>query len=319
MITILTRKVSVQSFLWKSLRNLLRFLRTFVKTGIIDFTIFQYYGHTAVTRSLVMGLKELGIEFNLNPLFAKHVGETVFTLSDVGALKQAIEWKRSGKIKHLLGGPNLVEIPARSNDIISDPAIDVILVSSAMSVQIYETINPKLKGRVVSWYAGVDTHFWKPKDVEKGKDVLVYWKNAPKAFSIETENILKNNDYNIHRVVYGNYSRRMFKKLLNRCQFAVFLSITETQGIALAESWSMNVPTIVWDPQIEHYYLRNVPTTASPYLTTETGVRWKEFGDLEALLKTIDLSTFSPRQWTCTNMSDKTSAELFIKICSTLN
>ena len=316
-ITILTRQVSIQAFIFKSFRNLLRFLRTLLKTGIADFDVFAYYGHTAVTKSLVYGLRETNATFNVNPLFEKEVGEIVFVLSDVRALKDAIEWKKSGKIKTLLAGPNLVEIPAGSNDIISAPEIDLVLVSSDMSVNIYQTINPALSGRVVAWYAGVDSEYWKPKGEKKDKEVMVYFKNAPKAFLHEIELILKKNGYTINRIVYGHYSRSHFKKILERSLFGVFLSITETQGIALAECWSMNVPTLVWDPEIEHYYLRGVKTTAAPYLRQENGLRFKELKDLHLLLQdgNLNLSSFSPRQWVLDNMTNKRSAELFLDIC----
>lgn len=315
-ITILTRRISLLSFLTKAARSSVKFVLFFLKTGIIDFDILFYYGHTAVTRSLVNGLRETKTAFNINPFSLDAIGDTVFVLSDVGALAQAIEWKRRGKIKKLLAGPNLVELPAGSQSIISDPAIDLVLVSSAMSVAIYEKINPALLGRVVSWYAGVDTDYWKPSDTPKEKEVLVYWKNTPKAFCTEAELLLKNAGCKIHRVVYGHYSRKKFKALLERSKFAVFLSITETQGIALAESWAMDVPTIVWDPEIEHYYLRGIQTTAAPYLAPENGMRWKELADLKSLLENGNLrpEDFSPRKWVMGNMTDKSSAELFLNI-----
>ena len=42
---------------------------------------------------------------------------------------------------------------------------------------------------------------------------------------------------------------RTLRQMLDRSVVAVFLSTFETQGIALAEAWSMDVPTVVWDPQ----------------------------------------------------------------------
>ena len=83
----------------------------------------------------------------------------------------------------------------------------------------------------------------------------------------------------------------------------------------------MNVPTIVWDPEIEHYYLRGVRTTSSPYLTPQNGLRWKELADLEILLRDNSLKqdTFSPRKWTLEHMTDKASAEMFMGICESLD
>ena len=40
-----------------------------------------------------------------------------------------------------------------------------------------------------------------------------------------------------------------FRRLLDEAAIGVFLSTFETQGLALAEAWSMDVPTVVWDPR----------------------------------------------------------------------
>ena len=55
------------------------------------------------------------------------------------------------------------------------------------------------------------------------------------------------------------------------CLLAVFLSSSESQGIALAEAWSMNVPTFVWNPKPKELNGRYFPSVDSaPYLTPET-------------------------------------------------
>lgn len=320
-ITILTRQVSIKASLRKLARNILRFFLKFLKTGVLDFDIFIYYGHTAVTKSLIYGLKELGVNFNYNPFFIKDVGDTVVVLSDPQAVNQAVNLKRQGKIKKLLAGPNIIEITTKYDKILSQKEIDLVIVSSNMTKEIYERTNSKLIGKIAIWYAGVDTSYWKSNQSIRQKNVLVYWKNATTAFSKEVELSLERNGYNVKRVIYGHYSKKRFKKLLQKSVFSVFLSITETQGIALVESWSMDVPTIVWNPEIEHYYLRGIQTTSAPYLTSQTGIKWRELDDLEELLKEKDFykKGFSPRKWVMENMSNKCSAEMLIKICKSIN
>ncbi|MDB5259216.1 MAG: hypothetical protein JWO73_424 [Candidatus Taylorbacteria bacterium] len=320
-ITILTRRASVKDFFAKGVRNALRFVRKFLKTGIIDFDMFIYYGHTAVTKSLIEGLREMGAEFDFNPLSAASIGGTVLVLSDVGALKQAIDLKKNGKIATLLAGPNLVELPTERDSILSSPEIDTVIVPSKMTADIYEKLNPALIGRIAVWYAGVDTDYWSPANPPKEKEILVYWKNAPKAFCLEAELILKKEGYKINRVTYGHYSKAEFRKLLRQSACAVFLSITETQGIALAEAWAANTPTVVWDPEIEHYYIRGVKTTSAPYLSKECGVRWKELSELKRLFsgKAFDPKAYSPREWVLENMSNRISAEMLVAISENPN
>lgn len=317
-ITILTRRVSIGALLRKGLRNILRFIKYFIKGGIYDIDIIRYSGHTAVTKSLVKGLEDIKTEFVFNPIFTKNITDTVVVLSDLSALYQAVEWKKTGKIKKLIAGPSLINLPTQYNKTLSAPEIDLILVPSEMTKLIYEKLNPDLIGKIIIWYSGVDTNYWQPTNTAKERrEIVVYWKNFSTAFNLEVESILKNKGYKVNRIVYGKYNKKYYKKLLEKSMFAVFLSVTETQGLALVEAWSMGVPTIVWDPEIEHYYLRNIRTTSAPYLSEKTGLRWKELDELKLLLDNdkLDLKNFSPREWVLNNMTNKKSAELLLKIC----
>ena len=317
-LTILTRRVSHKDAFLKKIKNVLRFARAFVKGGIVDFDHIRYGGHVAVTRSLVQGLQKLGTNFNYNPVSISDIGDVVVVLSGVDAVRQAIELKKQGRVKKLLVGPNVIEMPTKQDTILTPSEVDVCLVPSEMTVEIYERLAPALRGKVVAWYAGVDEVFWSPLDPIKGsKQVVVYWKNAPKVFCLEVERLLTKYGYDPVRIVYGRYNKKDFRKKLRKSAFAVFLSITETQGIALAEAWATNVPTFVWDPQIEHYYIRGVQTTAAPYLTKETGVQWKEIGEFEdAIKKFPDIaSAFQPRRWIAQHMTDQIAAEQLVRLC----
>jgi len=71
----------------------------------------------------------------------------------------------------------------------------------------------------------------------------------------------------------------------------------------------------VWDPQIEHYYIRGLQTTAAPYLTDATGARWKELGEFEAAVKNFSAGGFQPRTWVMEHMTDRASAEQLVQLC----
>lgn len=317
-ITILTRRVSVKDFVFKSIRNVLRFLKYLIKGGITNTDTLFYSGHTAVTRSLVTGLKEAKIDFVYNPIFEKDITDNVIVLSDMKALQQMIQLKKSGQVKRILAGPNLIDLPTENNKALTDPEIDIVIVPSEMVKQIYEKLNPSLIGKIAIWYAGVDINYWKPEDKNKNDEILVYWKDTtPKPFCLEVESIIKKCGYNVNRINYGKYNKKHYKNSLNRSKYAVFLSMTETQGLALIEAWSMNVPTLVWYPGIEHSFIRSVVTTSAPYLTDDTGKKWKELNDLENLLleSKSKVENFSPRKWVLENMTDKISAEMIVEIC----
>jgi len=276
-------------------------------------------GPSAVLRSLTEGFKGEGIHFNYNPKSIKEIGDVVVVLSHIEALREAIELKRSGKIKKILAGPNLMNLSNEFDGILASGEIDICLVPCEWVQVAYEEDNPALVGRIRVWPAGVDEKFWHPKKIEKSKEVLIYWKTESEEFIRGIENKLGEFGYKPFRIRYSKYSRDEFREKLSRALFSVFVSKSESQGIALAESWAMDVPTLVWNPKPSEINGRIYSCiSSSPYLNSRLGVEWKTMSDLESLLKQMGsmLCQFQPREWVLENMTDKVSAQLLLKMIS---
>lgn len=265
-------------------------------------------GHPAVTRSLLRGFQKIGTDFNYNPWHINDVGKTVIVLSGIDALKQAIDWKGKGIINILLAGPNIMVGSDEYDGILGSPEIDICLVPSDWVRVAYEEDLPVLRNRISCWYAGVDEDYWQPNNPPSaGKHVLVYWKTESVEFCQEIETILKNYGWEPIRIVYGNYDNAKLKNILSQVKFAVFLSRSESQGIALAEAWAMNIPTLVWNPRQFVRNGRNYSSVSScPYLTSYTGIEWSstdEFADhFEQLI--TKLTECNPRAWVLEYMTD---------------
>lgn len=274
-------------------------------------------GHPSVTSSLVRGLRRLNQKFCLNPYFIDNVGPVCIVLSSLDALRQAIELKRRGVIKFLLAGPNLV---VRSNEherIIASPEVDLCIVPSKWVAQAYEEDAPTLAGRIRVWFAGVDETYWTPTRNVEGRNIsLVYWKNAGTALAEHVETRLSDAGWAVRRVIYGKYRPDEYRAALAESRFAVFLSRSESQGLALAEAWAMDVPTLAWEPkELVIGGRRYSEFSASPYMNPQVGVRWSceaEFGELLRSLPGV-LSRYSPRRWVQENMTDECSAKLMMK------
>lgn len=281
-------------------------------------------GHNAVTTSLCAGLKQLGVPFVFNPEHERELTDIVHVIFGVDTLKQAITLKRQGKIKKLLAGPNIVERATEFNYLLGSPEIDVCVVPSEWVKIDYVEDIPSLKDRTHIWYAGVDPQYWKPShdslvqrtSAKKSKNVVLYWKGN--TVYPDIQNMLIKYGWNPLVIRYGNYTHDEFKKALENAAFAIFVTRTESQGIAMAESWAMNVPTLVWDcqkPLIFHFKI-HWPTSSAPYLTKDCGYRWKNIQELEILLQRIDtlLDACSPRAWVLENMTDVISAKMLYDI-----
>jgi hypothetical protein len=240
------------------------------------------------------------------------------------ALKQAISWKRSGKIKRLLAGPNLVVSPKDHNGIILSPEIDKYMVNSEWTKTAYIEDAPQLSQNIAIWPAGVDTKYWAPSQllsIKNTNNVLVYWKTESLEFCQTIEQILRKHNWNPIRIQYGHYNQETYKQMLENSVFAVFISRSESQGLALAEAWAMDVPTIVWNPNELTINGRIYSeSSACPYLTLQTGICWKSFEEFEQSLLNIPLHliSFSPRAWVLKNMSDAASANILISIINSI-
>jgi hypothetical protein len=279
-------------------------------------------GHPSVTRSLTRGLKRIGNTYSLNPVSLRNVGRLCIVLSSIPALRQATEFRRNGRIRLLLAGPNLVVRSNEHGGILASPEIDACLVPSKWVATAYAEDAPALAGRIRVWYAGVDEAYWAPQGLrEERRHALIYSKNVDDAIVRLAESALGRAGWSITRVAYGSYSKCKFRAALRESRFAVFLSPTESQGIALAEAWSMDVPTLVWQPrELVIGNKRYSEFSSGPYLNPETGALWttgEELGRLLAHLPVL-LSQFSPRAWIQRNMTDVHAARKLREIVDEL-
>ena len=97
----------------------------------------------------------------------------------------------------------------------------------------------------------------------------------------------------------------------------IYLSESESQGLALQEAWIRNVPTLVWDGgywQCGKYKWQG--SSSAPYLTKDCGMFFKGKEDFinkfETFLK--NLPNFQPREYSLENFTDETATKNYLKI-----
>lgn len=285
-------------------------------------TILTQDPHKGVFRSLQSGLQQNEIPYNINPVRLEEVYPTVVVIDGLDKLRYGINLKKLGHIKLLLAGPNVMIRSCDNNHILASPELDHYLVPSEWTKIAYIEDEPCLLNKISIWPTGVDTQYWKPLDVEKEKKVVVYWKTEPESFCQTVEELITAKGFQVERITYGAYTQEQFRHALNESLFAVFLSRSESQGIALAEAWSMNVPTFVWNPG-EFYYAGKQynPVSSCPFLTHAQGADWQKISELEKLIDSFDQFklSFSPREWVINYMSDYASVKCLLEIIKNIN
>jgi len=318
-LTVFTEPIYAEGFLPR-VRSVARPLKSLLKRKK-TLSDKKYGGHYAVTRSLVEGLQKIGADFNYNPVNKRNIRENVIVLAGVQRLREAIALKKKGTIRFLMAGPNIVDDVRSENELVADPAIDYYIVPSAWVKELVIKDCSKLKERVLCWSAGIDSQYWKPaKDKDERDEVLVYWKTEPEAFYRQVEILVKEKGMKPVLIKCGDYTADEYKRELDNVKFAIFISRTESQGIALAEAWSMDVPTFVFDPGEFFFNGRMVDNVSScPYLTRSTGLRWQNLEDLKRIMDDKNSFVgFSPRAYVLGQFTDEYSAKQLVKAVESL-
>ena len=274
-------------------------------------------GPDRLFQSLIRGLGELGVEYKVNPAF-KGIIATACVLSGVTILKAAIKNKRKGIVKKIVAGPNLVITPNDAGGILKSPLIDTIVVPSQWVKDFYISLAPELSSKIFIWAAGVDLpEGWKSEVGNRRLEIdfLIFNKVKDQNLKNQIKTFLEQDVYRVADVKYGQYNQQQYFNLLERSKNLIYLSESESQGLAMFEAWAYNIPTLVWDRgYMEYGKHRFSGDTASPYLSAQTGIRFTDFKDFKDVLPKFLNASFFPRQWVEKNASNKLAAEKYLEI-----
>jgi hypothetical protein len=126
----------------------------------------------------------------------------------------------------------------------------------------------------------------------------------------------KNLSYNI--ISYGNYQESDFELLASQSRFCFLINGSESQGIAVQEMMSSNLPLLVWDindwnDEGEDY---RVPATSVPYWDETCGEKFYNESEMgETFLNFYDrIGSYNPREFVEKNLSYKRSVEILLEI-----
>jgi hypothetical protein len=200
-----------------------------------------------------------------------------------------------------------VELPHHQNGILLSPEIDQVVVASDKVRQQFEHLAPQLAGRVCVWPAGVDEKYWlAPSGKTERTTVLIYNKRMTQ-LAIELDAALAAHGFHCEVINYGEHRREryrphQFRSALNKARACVLLTLDETQGLAAAEAWSMDVPTLAYRAPGRE----NIQTV--PYLNSAVGAYWSSTDELIQLLHNLHNAKFRPRDWLLANMTDAVCA-----------
>jgi len=317
-ITILTDPLPWgNEFIEESLRRVGRHLRDYIRSSRKYYNHPKYRGHFAVTRSLVEGLHTIKASFNYNPRYPWQMADTVIVLAGVRTLRQAIRFKRQYRIKKIFAGPNIVTFSSDYDSLLASQEIDFVITPCDLVVNLYLEDNPSLNGKIFSWPAGVDTEYWRPDKSMNRNSILIFEKqNKGPVGPVEPyADYLRCRGWDVQIIKYGSFSHGQYLTALRSSCLMLGFVIDESQGIAWAEAWSADVPTLIWRNTSNVSNGRRYSCSTAPYLTLQSGLFFNDLEDFKIQFRYWEehRDQFTPRTWVLEHMSDEVCATLLYK------
>lgn len=274
-------------------------------------------GPKKVVENLLKGLDILGYPYVINKKL--NACKRLWIHDDVAALKSAGFLPQDIKV---LAGPNLFVLPGEISAKF-DLSKMVYLQPSLWVKDLWQERGFN-RCPIEIWPVGVDLEQFKPTTKEKDL-VLVYFKQRlPKELK-QVENILINKNIKYQVVSYGYYKESDYQNLLSRARYVVWLGQSESQGLALLETLSSNVPLLVCDIKLSMFLQETVPNvrkksynevTSAPYFDNSCGIKLSGIEGLSHAISSMEsgVGLFKPRLYVEQNFGLKQQAEKFVKI-----
>jgi hypothetical protein len=171
---------------------------------------------------------------------------------------------------------------------------------------------------------GVDTmSFTEIKPIEERTEVFVYYKTRGPDDLLFIKDKLKEMDISYTLVSYDyRYKEQEYRELLKNAKYGIWVGRHESQGFALEEALSCNVPLLVWDVlsmnQENGPNYADIPATTIPYWDSRCGEIFyrREHFDYAYRLFMSKLRHFKPREYVLSNLTMEKCENQFMKLLS---
>jgi hypothetical protein len=143
----------------------------------------------------------------------------------------------------------------------------------AVSVWKSSSLSSNLDLKVLPF--GVDTDLFSPDSNIDKQNVFIYYKRRKPEELEVVEQLLHSLGIPFKMFVYGSYTEKDYLSYLQTCKYGIWLDAHESQGFALEEALSTNVPLFVWSVRSMNqeygYSYPDIPATTVPYWHSSCG------------------------------------------------
>jgi len=173
---------------------------------------------------------------------------------------------------------------------------------------------------------GVDSARFCPNLLQPNREsVFIYFKQRDPTELLYIQNYL--NMRGIHYRVFdyiNHYSESEYLEYLKHAKYGIWIGRHESQGFALEEALSCNVPLLVWNvSSMRQEYGSNyqdIPATVVPYWDERCGEIFYQGSEFPQLFQQFleKLPTYSPREYILENLSMDICEQRFIDLINTI-
>ena len=235
---------------------------------------------------------------------------------------QPIDVKKYPNTKFIFG-PHFSVFPDKNHmDLLTDNKNVIYIQPSDWANNVWK-YHPFCKNvRIETLPFGVDTKkFDQIKPINERNYVFVYFKRRHHTELILIQQFLQSHNINAKLFDYVNrYDENEFINYLHESRFGIWLDAHESQGFALEEALSCNVPLLVWNvismkQEVGSNY-ENIPATTIPYWDERCGESFIYQQDLPIAFEKFmnDLNNYKPREYILENLSFEKCQEKLIDL-----
>ena len=124
---------------------------------------------------------------------------------------------------------------------------------------------------------------------------------------------MKKKKINFKIIKYGQYKKKDYLKYLRESKVNIFFSKSESQSISQFESWSTNVPVIIYEPKKRFMKQYKTVAKSGPYSNKHNGYQFNNISEFIDLINKLDILKKNPRNWILNNHTTKNSILSLLK------
>ena len=301
------------------------YFRRIARRAADHYRVRRTSGLPKVRTNLLRGLMKIGVDVDLVTTIQAPPRKGAW-----GVLNGPLPLLRGPLARRpVITGPGVLTWPIEWPGVFSETKVSKHLVGSDWYADFFRS---HYSGPIEVWPVGIDTDKFVPAWPDSPYSVIVYDKISMYSEKVpEVKGLLqtilaalKKTGVCYHLLTYGSYHEHDFVAALRKAHGCVFLSQHETQGIAMLEAMSANVPVLAWNPGrvLEKNWEKTakswpITATSVPYFDERCGVVFDDPNHFEEKLAQFraacEAGDYRPREFILENLTLEQTAHKYLK------